>query len=179
MACDKRCSHPSDVAQLRSKPVDDSPPTPTASWGCGGWCWMIGRLNCEGWDTYSAVFSGAVWATLVAGAGATAAVSIDLGNGVTYNDSALVARMRPTLARVAGGRLAEARQTTTAEDFSRFQEQVSGMFVFLGVTPENQDMSLVAQNHSPRFFADERALPVGVRLLVSLAVDYLSGAAKP
>ncbi|MFN2566503.1 MAG: amidohydrolase [Gemmatimonadaceae bacterium] len=109
------------------------------------------------------------------GAGATASVSIDLGNGVTYNDPALVERMRPTLARVAGPRLAEARQTTTAEDFSRFQEQVPGMFVFLGITPEGQDMAQVAQNHSPRFFVDERALPVGVRVLVSLAVDYLTG----
>jgi amidohydrolase len=110
------------------------------------------------------------------GAGATASVSIDLGNGVTFNDPALVERMRPTLARVAGPRFAEARQTTTSEDFSRFQEQVPGMFVFLGITPEGQDPSQVPQNHSPRFFADERALPVGVRLLVNLAVDYLTGA---
>jgi len=109
------------------------------------------------------------------GAGATATVSIDLGNSVTYNDPALVERMRPTLSRVAGARLGEARQTTTSEDFSRFQEQVPGMFVFLGITPENQDMTRVAQNHSPRFFVDERALPVGVRLLVGLAVDYLGG----
>jgi amidohydrolase len=108
--------------------------------------------------------------------GATAAVTIELGNGVTSNDPALVERMRPTLARVAGQRLGEARQTTTSEDFSRFQELVPGMFVFLGVTPEGQDMTKVAQNHSPQFFADERALPVGVRLLVALAVDYLSGA---
>jgi amidohydrolase len=114
-------------------------------------------------------------ATSVAeGAGATAAVTIDLGNGVTNNDPALVERMRPTLLRVAGGRLGEARQTTTSEDFSRFQERVPGMFVFLGITPENQDMTRVAQNHSPRFFVDERALPVGVRLLVALATDYLS-----
>ena len=58
------------------------------------------------------------------GAGATAAVAIDLGTGVTFNDPALTARMRPTVARVAGAQLVEARQTTTSEDFSRFQEQV-------------------------------------------------------
>jgi amidohydrolase len=116
-------------------------------------------------------------ATSVAeGAGAGAAVAIDLGNGVTFNDPALTARMRPTLARVAGTKLVEARQTTTSEDFSRFQEQVPGLFVFLGVTPEGQDLTQVPQNHSPRFFADERALPVGVRVLVNLAVDYLTGA---
>jgi amidohydrolase len=113
--------------------------------------------------------------SIAEGAGATASVDIQLGYGVTYNDPALVERMRPTLTRVAGGRVGEARQTTTAEDFSRYQEQVPGMFVFLGVTPENQDITQVAQNHSPRFFVDERALPVGVRLLVGLAVDYLAG----
>ena len=53
------------------------------------------------------------------------------------------------------------------------------MFIFLGVTPEGQDLTQVPQNHSPRFFADERALPVGVRVLASLAVDYLAAAARP
>jgi amidohydrolase len=115
-------------------------------------------------------------ASVAESADATATVAIDLGNGVTFNDPALTARMRPTLARVAGSRLVEARQTTTSEDFSRFQEQVPGLFLFLGVTPEGEDLSQVAQNHSPRFFADERALPVGMRVLVSLAVDYLTGA---
>ena len=111
------------------------------------------------------------------GAGAAASVSIEPGNGVTHNDPALVDRMRPTLARVAGARLVHAQQTTTAEDFSRFQEQIPGMFVFLGVTPEGQEMTKAPRNHSPRFFADERALPVGVRVLVALAVDYLAGGA--
>jgi amidohydrolase len=110
--------------------------------------------------------------------GATAAVSIDLCNSVTFNDPALTARMRPTLARVAGTQLVEARQTTTSEDFSRFQEQIPGVFVFLGVTPEGRDLTQVAQNHSPRFFADERALPIGVRLLVNLAVDYLTDSGR-
>src|SRR3712207_3323318 len=110
-------------------------------------------------------------ASIAESAGATAAVSIELGHGVTNNDPALVERMRPTLARVAGQRLGEARQTTTSEDFSRFLEQVPGVFVFFGVTPEEQDMTLVEPNHSPRFFVVERALPVGVRVLVALAVD--------
>jgi amidohydrolase len=112
------------------------------------------------------------------GAGASAVVAVELGNGVTLNDAALTARMRPTLARVAGRSLVEARQTTTSEDFSRFQEQVPGLFVFLGVTGEGQDLSQVPQNHSPRFLVDERALPVGVRVLVNLAVDYLTGTGR-
>lgn len=113
--------------------------------------------------------------SIAEGSGAAATVAIDLGNGVTRNDAALTARMRPTLSRVAGQRLVEARQTTTSEDFSRFQDQIPGLFIFLGVTPEGQDLAQVAQNHSPRFFVDEAALPIGVRVLTNLAVDYLTG----
>jgi amidohydrolase len=109
-------------------------------------------------------------------AGATAEVQITAGNGVTYNEPALVERMRPTLTRVAGKALAPGRQTTTSEDFSAFQQRIPGVFFFLGVTPEGQDPKTAAPNHSPRFQADERALPMGVRLLSNLAVDYLTGA---
>jgi amidohydrolase len=39
-------------------------------------------------------------------------------------------------------------------------------------------MSKVAYNHSPRFYADESALLLGVRTLTHLTIDYLSGAGK-
>jgi amidohydrolase len=109
-------------------------------------------------------------------AGATAEVTITLGNGVTHNDATLVERMRPTVQRVAGKGMITGRLTTTSEDFSAFQARVPGVFVFLGVTPEGKDLKTAAPNHSPRFFADEKALPIGVRLLSNLAVDYLEGA---
>jgi amidohydrolase len=51
---------------------------------------------------------------------------------------------------------------------------VPGLFFFLGVTPPGQEATAAA-NHSPLFFADEAALPVGVRALANLTVDYLSG----
>ena len=52
------------------------------------------------------------------------------------------------------------------------------MFFFLGVTPRDQDPKKAAQNHSPLFFADEAALPIGVRALTNLAIDYLFQNAK-
>jgi amidohydrolase len=111
-------------------------------------------------------------------AGATADVQIDLGNGVTYNDPALTARMLPTLRRVAGDSMVDLGPvTTTAEDFSAYQQRIPGIFFFVGVTPNGQDPKSAAANHSPRFFADEGALPVGVRALAHLAVDYLQGGA--
>ena len=107
--------------------------------------------------------------------GATAKVTFGLGYPVTKNDPALTEQMVPTLKRVAGADKAIVGPLTgTAEDFSYFQQEVPGLFFFLGVTTPGQEAT-AAQNHSPLFFADESALPVGVRALASLAVDYLRG----
>lgn len=106
-------------------------------------------------------------------AGATAEVDIELGVPVTANDADLTRRMLPTLERVAGPGLVESPRITGAEDFSFFQEEIPGMFFFLGVAPD--DPSLVYPNHSPSFYADERALPVGVSAMTALTLDYLGG----
>lgn len=136
---------------------------------------MIGTTRTFDQDTRTQIHERlARTATRIAdSAGATAEVRIDLGTGVTYNDPDLTRRMLPTLQDVAGEGAIEVPRTTTAEDFSVFQENVPGMFVFLGVAPE--DPELVHPNHSPRFYADERALPLGVEVITRLAVDYLEG----
>jgi amidohydrolase len=109
-------------------------------------------------------------------AGATAEVEITRGNPVTFNDPKLTEQMVPTLRRVAGeGMYAVALPTMPAEDFSFYQKEIPGLFFFLGITPKEADPATVAANHSPRFFADEGALPVGIRALANLAVDYLTG----
>lgn len=107
-------------------------------------------------------------------AGATATVQIDIGNPVTFNDPALTEQMAPTLRRVAGDLVFTARPRTVAEDFSKFQQKVPGLFFYLGVNKKGVDLATVAENHSPYFFVDEGALPTGVRALAHLAVDYLS-----
>lgn len=108
-------------------------------------------------------------------AGARATVQTDLGYPVTTNDPALTARMLPTLRRVAGAaNVSEAPRATTGEDFSRYAQRVPGLMVSLGVTPASKDWRTAASNHSPLFEADEAALPVGVRLMAGLALDFLS-----
>jgi amidohydrolase len=111
-------------------------------------------------------------------AGATGGIEFGLGYPVTRNDPALTARMLPTLRRVVGEEVKEGPLAGTAEDFSYFQQKVPGLFVFLGVTPRDQDWTKVPTNHSPLFFADESALPVGVKVMTNLAVDYLTGSAR-
>jgi amidohydrolase len=107
-------------------------------------------------------------------AGGSVEISYNLGYPVTVNDPKLTERMVPTFVRVAGAdRVRVAPLTGTAEDFSYFEQKVPGTFLFLGVTPRDQDFTKAPQNHSPLFFADESALPVGVRALTNLAVDYL------
>ena len=118
--------------------------------------------------------------SIAAASGATAAVEASVAGTITYNDPALVERMRPTVERVVGAGIPGAKvlggpQTTTSEDFSLYQQKVPGIFMFLGVTPEGTDPKVAAPNHSPKFYVDERALPIGVKLLAQLAVDYLSG----
>ena len=106
--------------------------------------------------------------------GATVDVQLELGYPVTVNDERLMPRMLGTLQRMAGAEnVEEAIPTTGAEDFSRFQQKVPGVFVFLGVTPKSKDWRTAAANHSPLFEADESALPVGVRVMTGLALDYL------
>jgi amidohydrolase len=111
-------------------------------------------------------------------AGARVTVQTEFGYPVTANDPALVARMLPTLQRVAGAaNVTEQARTTTAEDFSRYAQIAPGMIISLGVTSPGRDPKTVASNHSPLFEADESALPVGVRVMSSLALDFLG--AKP
>ena len=111
-------------------------------------------------------------------AGATATVEIGRGTAypVTISDPALTERMLPTLRRVAGpDNVRLGPPIGASEDFSYFLQKVPGQFVFLGVTPRDQDYTTAPQNHSPLFFADESALPVGVKVMTSLALDYLFG----
>ena len=109
-------------------------------------------------------------------AGATATVTIPGGGSafVTYNDPALTEKMTPTLKRTAGeGGLIVINPVTGSEDFPSYTQTVPGLFYFLGGLPKGQDPSTAARNHSPYFFVDEAALPVGVRSMANLAMDYL------
>jgi len=107
-------------------------------------------------------------------AGGKAEITYNIGYPVTVNDPALTDRMVGTLKRVVGAdNVRVGPLTGTSEDFSHYQNKVPGLFVFLGVTPKDRDVRTVAANHSPLFHADESALPLGVRTLTNLALDYL------
>lgn len=107
--------------------------------------------------------------------GGTATVSIQPQTPVMVNNPALTARMVPTLEKYAR-RAVPVGPWTASEDFAFFGQKVPSLFVFLGVTPDSVKVESAAVNHSPKFFADESALPYGVQVMTGLAVDYLTGA---
>ncbi len=111
-------------------------------------------------------------------AGATAEVYIgdDTGYAATVNDAALTASMADVLQRVAGdpAKVVTNDLSTGSEDFSFFQQEVPGLFFFLGVTEVGQDPAKAAPNHSPRFLIDDAALSTGVRAMAQLAAEFLA-----
>lgn len=112
---------------------------------------------------------------IAASAGAKADVKIEENNPVTVNDAKLTEQMLPTLRRVAGAPNVQLGELSMpAEDFSHYQKQIPGLFLFLGIVPKGSDPTKAPRNHSPLFFADEGALPLGVRTLTHLALDWLA-----
>src|SRR5215471_3610800 len=108
-------------------------------------------------------------------AGASAEVKIESTYKVTVNDEKLVAKMLPTLRRVAGTENVMLGQKNPAsEDFSFYAETIPGFFFNIGITPKGTDPRKTANNHSPRFYLDESGLLLGVKALTQLTLDYLS-----
>ena len=107
-------------------------------------------------------------------AGASADVEIIKGVPVTYNDPELTAKMVPVLKEVAGeSNVYSINAKTGAEDFSFFQEEVPGLFFFLGGMPKGMDAKDAAPHHTPDFFIDDSDLKLGVKALSMLTLNYM------
>ncbi|MFN2442432.1 MAG: amidohydrolase [Thermoanaerobaculia bacterium] len=106
--------------------------------------------------------------------GAVADVKITRGYPVTWNNPELAEQMLPTLRRMAGDdRVLSGSASLGAEDFSFFQQEIPGLFIWVGTRPPGINQADAPSNHSPLFLVDESGLLLGVRTLSNLAVDYL------
>lgn len=106
--------------------------------------------------------------------GASAEVDLPLGVPVTFNDPELTAQMAPVLDRVSAGEKAVViKPVMGAEDFSYFANEIPALFIGLGVAADGKAPGESASNHSPYFYVNDKALPVGVEALSSLALDWL------
>jgi amidohydrolase len=107
---------------------------------------------------------------------ATYELSFETGHPLTVNDPALTAELVPTLERLVGkDRIREAPAQTGAEDFSYFAQQVPGFYFWLGVVPEGNTSE---GHHTPGFFAADESVPIAMRLMTSLVVDYLDAGSR-
>jgi len=80
----------------------------------------------------------------------------------------------PSLVKSAGRENVQVISAVTmAEDFSFFQQKVPGFFFFLGAYPAAAKPEKKPTHHTVDFMIDENALPVGVKALVNVTVDYL------
>ncbi len=107
---------------------------------------------------------------------ATAEVTLplDYQYPITYNDPALMREMLPVLKTTAGEdnvRLTKA--VTGAEDFSFFQEEVPGLYLFVGGKSRDIPASEAPGHHTPEFKIDESGMALGVKLLSNLTIDYM------
>ena len=92
---------------------------------------------------------------------------------VVWNDPALGEGALETLQRAAGEQnVVESKPVMGGEDFAHYARKVPGFFFFLGV--RNEEIGAVHALHTPQMIIDEAALPLGVRTMAMLALDYLA-----
>lgn len=106
---------------------------------------------------------------------ATFELSFDRTHPMTVNDPELTARLVPTLEHLVGpDNIREVPAQTGAEDFSYFANVVPGFYFALGVVPEGKTSG---GHHTPTFYAADESVPIAMRLMSTLVVDYLEGGA--
>jgi len=106
--------------------------------------------------------------------GAKATVDIQDGTAITFNDLELTKQMLPSLEKVAGKEnINLINAITGAEDFSYYQQEVPGLFFFLGGTPLDMKEEDAPSHHTPDFIVDDSGLLLGVKALTQLTLDYL------
>jgi len=90
----------------------------------------------------------------------------------TVNNPALTQQVKPLLERIAGaGNVKIGEPAMAGEDFAYFAEEVPGFYYRLGtLKPGTTSGGL----HTPTFRGDDGAVPVGIRVMSRLLVDYLT-----
>lgn len=109
-------------------------------------------------------------------AGATAEIQVPYTTDYpsTYNDPVLMTKMLPTLQKIIGQQnLIAAPPETGAEDFSFYQKEIPGLFLFFGTMRKGQDPETAAARHTAEFFLEESGMKTGVLTLANLTLDYL------
>ena len=98
---------------------------------------------------------------------------------VIYNDPELTEKMLPSLRAAAGAENVEEKMAVTgAEDFAFYQEQIPGLYFFLGGMEKGKKENEVAPHHTPDFYIDDSGLVLGVKTFAYLVLDYSNKSVK-
>lgn len=110
-------------------------------------------------------------------AGATAEVEIVENAPLTYNDIDLTNKMVSSLQKTVGeDKLHVMKAVTGAEDFSYFQNEIPGLYFFIGGRPETEpEGQALGGHHTPDFYIDESGMLTGVKAFINLTLDYMEG----
>ncbi|MDB9836493.1 amidohydrolase [Flavobacteriaceae bacterium] len=112
---------------------------------------------------------------IAAAYGGTATITINKSTALTYNNEALTKMMVPTLERAVGAANVHViKAITGAEDFSYFQQQVPGLFFFLGGMDPAMNPDNAPSHHTPDFVVQDEGMIHGVKVMVDLTLDYLN-----
>ncbi len=113
-----------------------------------------------------------ILAGITAAGGGSYELDYERGSPTTINDPGLAAEMLPTLARVVGaGNVITLDPVMGGEDFLIFANDVPGFFFRLGQVKPG---TVSGNHHTPTFLADDSSVPVGMRAMSTLLLDYLS-----
>ena len=107
--------------------------------------------------------------------GASARVVFEKSYPSGYNAPELADRFKERIKSFLGDGCVIDRTVPTmyAEDFARYQQIVPGLYVYLGVVPQNKKR--IEEIHSPRFLPDEGAIETGIAAHIVFALDILGG----
>ena len=106
--------------------------------------------------------------------GGTATITIEKTAALTYNDETLTKQMVPSLERAVGAtNVHEMKAITGAEDFSYFQQQIPGLYFFLGGMDPKMKSSEAPSHHTPDFVVQDEGMIHGVKAMINLTLDYL------
>jgi len=111
-------------------------------------------------------------------AGATGEVlRYDRGAPATINNEALTRRVVPSLEKAAGkAHVTKLAPAMPSEDFSYFANDVPGFYYRLGMVKAG---TTSGDHHTPTFRADDSSIPIGIKAMSTIVLDYLSGSRQP
>jgi len=99
------------------------------------------------------------------------------GAPATINNEALARRVVPSLEKAVGkAHVTRLAPAMPSEDFSYFANDVPGFYYRLGMVKAG---TTSGDHHTPTFRADDSSIPVGIKAMSTIVLDYLSSSRHP